>query len=264
MKKIKVVVLLLISAFTANVLAQTNPVVNPEDAPIMTFSKTNHDFGTIHEGDQVETDYEFTNTGKTALLITRIKASCGCTVPSGWTKEPILPGESSKFTVRFNSRGKPNKQHKSITVTCNTAKGKEVVRFQAQVIPDPEMEKLRAERAAKRKEQYELRKLEQQKKAAAATVEKSNVVKKAEVKKEVKAPAPQKPSIEKENKKIEKDVEKSEKAIIKENKKAKNMAKQKSKIAKASKKVNVAEKKLQKLKEKLLKEKGKLLKLQSK
>jgi len=301
MKKIKVAVFMLMSAFTANVFAQTTSVENTDQAPIMTFTKTSHDFGTINEGDQVETDFEFTNTGKTALLITRIKASCGCTVPSNWSKEPILPDETSKFTVRFNSKGKPNQQHKSVTITCNTAKGKEVVRFQANVIPDPEMEKLRAERAAKRKEQYELRKLEQQKKAEAAKAEKFTAVEKVVVKKEIKETETQQAAenkekeieiIEKDVEESEKDLIKSEKAIKKENKKANKLAKQKSKIAKASKKVSATEKKLQKqeakllktetkgdlslndklkfdakirkLKEQLLKEKGKLLKIQSK
>jgi len=262
MKRIKLAVLILISSLTANVLAQTTPVETNADAPIMTFVKTSHDFGTLNEGDQVETDFEFTNTGKTALLITRIKASCGCTVPSGWTKEPIMPGESSKFTVRFNSRGKPNKQHKSVTITCNTAKGKEVVRFKANVIPDPEMQKMREERAAKRKEQYELRKLEQQKKEAAVKGSKEVKEKQVAVKKEIavnkevkelKKEIKQVEKIEKDIKKSEKETKKAEKEIKKANKKAKKLAKQKTKIAKASKSVNTTEKKLNKLEGKFLK-----------
>ncbi|MCK5457294.1 MAG: DUF1573 domain-containing protein [Melioribacteraceae bacterium] len=230
MKRIKFVIVMFISAFTANVIAQTTLVVDTENAPVMTFVKTSHDFGTINEGDRVETDFEFTNTGKSALLITRIKASCGCTVPSGWTKEPILPGETSKFTVRFNSTNKPNKQRKSVTVTCNTVKGKEVVRFTAQVIPDPELAKARAERAAKRKEQYALRKLEQQKKAAALKAEKKPEVEKKEVKKEVSKEVKKSENevvnsekevkkALKETKEVDKEVKKSEKKIKKENKK---------------------------------------------
>ena len=264
MKRIKFVIVMFISAFTANVIAQTTLVVDTENAPVMTFVKTSHDFGTINEGDRVETDFEFTNTGKSALLITRIKASCGCTVPSGWTKEPILPGETSKFTVRFNSTNKPNKQRKSVTVTCNTVKGKEVVRFTAQVIPDPELAKARAERAAKRKEQYALRKLEQQKKAAALKAEKKPEVEKKEVKKEVSKEVKKSENevvnsekevkkALKETKEVDKEVKKSEKKIKKENKKAKKLAKQKTKTAKAAKAVNTSEKKLNKLESKLLK-----------
>lgn len=47
------------------------------EVPIMTFEETEHDFGTIDEGDVVETEFKFTNTGKTDLIITNAYASCG-------------------------------------------------------------------------------------------------------------------------------------------------------------------------------------------
>jgi len=122
-----------------------------EDAPVIEFEELVHDFGDIKEGDKVETVFKFKNTGKSELVITKIKGSCGCTVPSNWSKEPIMPGQESQFTVKFNSRNKPNKQQKSVTLTCNTNKGREVVRIKAQVEPDPAQEKIRAERAEKRK-----------------------------------------------------------------------------------------------------------------
>ena len=122
---------------------------NREDAPVITFEELIHDFGNINEGDVVETTFKFKNTGKSELIITKIKGSCGCTVPSNWDRKPIMPGQESEFTVKFNSKGKPNKQHKTVTLTCNTNKGRETVRIKAQVKPDPEQEKIRAERRAK-------------------------------------------------------------------------------------------------------------------
>ena len=47
----------------------------------MTFDKVSHDFGTIDEGETVQTTFTFTNTGKTDLLIVDARGSCGCTVP---------------------------------------------------------------------------------------------------------------------------------------------------------------------------------------
>ena len=48
---------------------------------IMTFDKTVHDFGTINEGETVETTFTFTNTGKPDLIIVDARASCeGCIV----------------------------------------------------------------------------------------------------------------------------------------------------------------------------------------
>ncbi len=146
--------------------AKTRNVANRVDAPVIAFEKTEHDWGNINEGDKVETTFKFKNTGKSELIITNIKGSCGCTVPKNWPKEPIMPGAEGEFTVQFNSKGKPNKQQKTVTVTCNTNKGKETVRIKATVKPDPEQEKIRAERKKKNAERAAKRKAEQALKAA--------------------------------------------------------------------------------------------------
>ncbi len=98
------------------------------------FNKTEHDFGVINEGDVVETVFSFKNSGKTELIITSAKGSCGCTVPE-WPKEPIMPGEEGQIRVKFNSDKKPNLQQKTITLVTNTDQGKEVLKIKAQVTP---------------------------------------------------------------------------------------------------------------------------------
>ena len=98
------------------------------------FEKTEHDFGTINEGEIVETVFSFKNSGKSELIITSAKGSCGCTVPE-WPKEPIMPGEEGQIRVKFNSDKKPNLQQKTITLVTNTEQGKEVLKIKAQVIP---------------------------------------------------------------------------------------------------------------------------------
>ena len=96
----------------------------------MTFNKTSHDFGTINDGQAQETTFSYTNTGNTPLVVTDIKSTCGCTVPQGWSRQPLSPGESSQFTVKFNGKG-ANKVSKTVTVTANTKKGRETVRISA-------------------------------------------------------------------------------------------------------------------------------------
>ena len=98
------------------------------------FDKTEHDFGVINEGDVVETVFTFTNSGKSELIITSAKASCGCTVPE-WPREPIMPGEEALIKVKFNSDRKPNLQQKQITLVTNTEQGKEILKIKAQVTP---------------------------------------------------------------------------------------------------------------------------------
>ena len=98
--------------------------------PVMTFDKKVHDFGTIQNGTPVETVFSYTNTGESALVITDIKSTCGCTVPKDWSREPLSPGESSQFTVKFDGKG-VNKTSKTVTITANTQTGRETVKITA-------------------------------------------------------------------------------------------------------------------------------------
>ncbi|UKM64239.2 DUF1573 domain-containing protein [Flavobacteriaceae bacterium GSB9] len=104
--------------------------------PVIEFDKTEHDFGEIEAKTPVQTEFSYTNTGDAPLVITDIKSSCGCTVPQDWSREPLAPGDSGKFTVKFNGSGS-NKVTKTITVTANTEKGSEIVKITAFVKPDP-------------------------------------------------------------------------------------------------------------------------------
>jgi hypothetical protein len=155
MKRIKLVLSLFVGVLTFGLQAQNSGQVNLSDGPAITFEKTVHDWGTINEGDVVETDFVFTNTGKANLIIKSIKGSCGCTIPSDWDKNPIPPGTTSKFHVKFNSKGKLYSQKKKITIVSNAVKGNEYVTIKAQVTPDPTLEKIRADRIARSKKGYE-------------------------------------------------------------------------------------------------------------
>ena len=75
-------------------------------------------FGKITEGDKVEYNFKFRNTGKNALVITNAVASCGCTVPEK-PDAPIPPGQVGVLKVVFNSKGKMGDIHKEVTVTSN-------------------------------------------------------------------------------------------------------------------------------------------------
>jgi uncharacterized protein DUF1573 len=78
--------------------------------PVMTFEKTEHDFGSIKSGDKVQYIFKFKNTGEADLLISKASGSCGCTVPE-FPKDPVKPGQSAEMKVSFNSAGKHGQQH---------------------------------------------------------------------------------------------------------------------------------------------------------
>ncbi len=82
------------------------------------FEQTTFDLGDMQQGDKKGGTFKFTNTGSEPLIIESAKGSCGCTVPK-WPKEPIAPGESSEISFEFNSKGKKNKQTKTITLKGN-------------------------------------------------------------------------------------------------------------------------------------------------
>ncbi len=102
--------------------------------PVIKFDSMEHDFGTVEEGSTVEHTYTFTNAGTADLVISNAKASCGCTVPS-YTKTPVKPGEKGEIKATFNTSGKSGNQQKEVTVTLNTEKGTEILKFKADVKP---------------------------------------------------------------------------------------------------------------------------------
>jgi len=85
----------------------------------ISFDNLNHNFGNIKEEDGiVEHTFAFKNTGKEALIINAVRASCGCTTPE-WSKEPITPGGSGSIKVSYNPLRRPGAFRKSITVQSN-------------------------------------------------------------------------------------------------------------------------------------------------
>ena len=100
--------------------------------PTMDFKDTLHDFGSIHEGEQVVYDFAFTNNGKSPLIITSATGSCGCTV-ADYPHDAIAPGRGGTMKVSFNSAAKEGHQEKSVTVHTNTLRGIHMLYIKAEV-----------------------------------------------------------------------------------------------------------------------------------
>jgi len=103
--------------------------LTPEElanAPKIVFEKTDFEFGTIKAGEKTTNNFVFTNTGKSDLVIRKIKASCGCTATNP-EKMVIKPGETSHITATFSSAGKKGHQNKTITVITNDPSQSSVV-----------------------------------------------------------------------------------------------------------------------------------------
>jgi hypothetical protein len=101
---------------------------------IITFTKDTHEFGNVEEGKLATYEFEFTNTGKSSVVISNVSASCGCTTPF-WTKDPVLPGKKGKITASYNSAGRPGAFHKTITVTSNAEPTTKMLTIKGAVVP---------------------------------------------------------------------------------------------------------------------------------
>ncbi len=82
------------------------------------FVSRSHDFGKIMEGDTFEHEFKFYNASQIPVVISNVKASCGCTKTT-YPKEPILPGENGTIGVTFDSKGKLGRQKPFMSVVTN-------------------------------------------------------------------------------------------------------------------------------------------------
>lgn len=101
--------------FVQNAAAQT--VENP-NAPVITFEKTTHDYGTVVKGGDGTCEFKFKNTGVEPLILSNVSSSCGCTVPD-WPREPLLKGKSATIKVKYDTN-RIGPINKSITVMSNS------------------------------------------------------------------------------------------------------------------------------------------------
>lgn len=100
---------------TNNSLTQQIEIKDPTTVQIIDSA---FNFGKVSEGEIVEYNYRFKNTGTKLLIVTNVSASCGCTVPEK-PEQPIQPGETGFIKVKFNSEHRVGKAHKTVTVSSN-------------------------------------------------------------------------------------------------------------------------------------------------
>ncbi len=121
---------LLIVFSVANLQAQ-----NPETAKTtatIDFETEVLDYGTIEKGTDGTRTFTFTNTGNAPLIISDVKTSCGCTVPT-YSKETILPGEEGEIKVKYNTQ-KVGAFTKTVTVSSNANLTRKTLKIKGTVV----------------------------------------------------------------------------------------------------------------------------------
>ncbi|WP_294733735.1 DUF1573 domain-containing protein [uncultured Flavobacterium sp.] len=123
--------------FSANAQTKAAVAKAPTEKKNMEPSKVSwkesvHNFGEIEKGTPVSHDFSFKNTTDQTILITRVKASCGCTATK-YTKTPIKPGQTANITATYNARN-PGNFNKTITVSTNDTDAKKVLSIKGKVL----------------------------------------------------------------------------------------------------------------------------------
>jgi len=103
MKQIFISLLISLTTLTAFSQEEINTNQDTKDIPEIYFENTTFDYGTIEYKGNGTCEFTFKNTGKEPLLLTNVKASCGCTTPT-WPKEPIKKGKKGTIVVKYNTK----------------------------------------------------------------------------------------------------------------------------------------------------------------
>ncbi len=105
-----------------------------EEQGVFEFESKVVDYGTIeHNADGVRA-FKFKNVGDAPIVITGVKGSCGCTVPTK-PKGPIMPGETAEIGVKY-ATNRVGAFTKTVTVTSNASEASVLLRIKGKVLPD--------------------------------------------------------------------------------------------------------------------------------
>lgn len=116
----------------------TNPETDPANLTTIEWLDTKErDMGKMMEGQKLEVSFRFKNTGTKPLLISKVWAQCGCTVPET-PKEPYAPGQEGVIKASFDSQGRGGTLNtKEVYVNANTEPVTNVLVFTVDVKKKP-------------------------------------------------------------------------------------------------------------------------------
>ncbi|MFH0864712.1 MAG: DUF1573 domain-containing protein [Bacteroidota bacterium] len=123
------------NTITSDALKNPNTADGTADSsnlPRFEFDEEIHDFGRIIQGEKVSYSFKFKNSGKSDLVISDAKGSCGCTI-ADFPKKPIPPNGEGTIDVTFNTETKKGYQNKTITIIANTQPNSKVLTVKAQI-----------------------------------------------------------------------------------------------------------------------------------
>ena len=129
----KVLTLLFIGLLAQGVLGQTKEeILKDFTGPVFEFETEVIDYGEIEANSDGNRVFNFKNVGKSPLIISQVKGSCGCTVPTK-PEEPIMPGETGEIKVKY-ATNRIGPFSKTVTITSNAYEDTKVLRIKGRVL----------------------------------------------------------------------------------------------------------------------------------
>jgi len=132
MKNVFLAISFFLTTIAINAQAAKPATTFDANAPAFKFEKEVIDYGKIAQNSDGNRVFKFKNTGKTPLIITNVKGSCGCTVPTK-PEEPIMPGKTGEIKVKY-ATDRIGRFSKTVTITSNATEARKVVRIKGEVL----------------------------------------------------------------------------------------------------------------------------------
>ena len=118
--------------FTINLSAQDLAMNTNSKVGVFEFETETIDYGTIEQNTDGNRIFTFKNVGNAPIIISKVKASCGCTVPTK-PNQPIMPGETGEISVKY-ATNRLGAFSKTITVSSNANEVKKMIRVKGKVV----------------------------------------------------------------------------------------------------------------------------------
>ncbi|WKK64974.1 DUF1573 domain-containing protein [Lutimonas zeaxanthinifaciens] len=129
----KLLILLFIGVMSIPVNGQTEEDVKKDfTGPVFEFETKVIDYGEIAANSDGNRVFKFKNIGKSPLIISKVKGSCGCTVPTK-PEEPIMPGETGEIGVKY-ATNRIGPFSKTITISSNAYEPQVVLKIKGRVL----------------------------------------------------------------------------------------------------------------------------------
>ncbi|MEN8124115.1 MAG: DUF1573 domain-containing protein [Bacteroidota bacterium] len=129
----KILLIMFVGILSISINGQTKEEIKKDfTGPVFEFENEVIDYGDILKNSDGNRVFKFKNVGKSPLIISYIKSSCGCTVPSK-PKEPIMPGETGEIKVKY-ATNRVGPFSKTVTINSNAFEPKKVLSIKGRVL----------------------------------------------------------------------------------------------------------------------------------